>query len=1187
MELLLTRAEPRQLILATASHALVLRASSGSGIAPGDRGSNGASTASPSIVVELIPRNQVSSQATLINPIIHGCLGLLSVQNETFVPIVTHSTTLGTSHRSLATSLGCEPVSRILSVEFYCLTSAAYDYHHDPAGAAYSAYTRSDHLSSNASYHGPGDLSGSMADANSFGLGRIGSTGVSMHPAGTTTSVGEPLEHPCAQMKKILCSGSFYFSGGGVKTFDLSTRLQARLARAEAEKHRGTLDDDDSLIGGGGGVNTPRTTNSSKGNEAIVETSSLDSSIDKRFLWNTFAIRPLLEFRDSWPFEIRQQLDQQGFLVLAIQGYYGTYDLALGGQAATVSLISRLGWKRAGTRFNVRGIDDEGSVANFVETETILRKPTMCFSFVQTRGSVPLFWEEGGPNPLAPKISINRPPEASLPAFIRHFEELVDTYDAIHIVNLLSHREQEAALTDAYAQHLATAQSLDENIGDRIDLTAFDFHARSKTGGIESIRSSLSQILGRKEEEFGACIVTFEGDGVPKVVTRQRGVFRTNCKDCLDRTNVVEDFISRFALEDFVRNSGPSWPGGDAALWSCHGQLFAENGDALSKIYVGTGAINTSFTRSGKSGFAGLLSNATKSVGRMYQSQFVDSGKQKAIDAFLGNLASSEQVRVFNPVNDLIRARLRVRSAEYTSCERINFFVGTYNLNGNPPGNESLLPWLFPIPDAPEPSMIVISFQEIVPLTPQMIMATDPEKKRKWEAHVLSSVAQRPNPQGDYILLRSGQLVGTALIVLIKKEIANEIKGVEAAIKKTGLKGMAGNKGAVAIRLQYRDTSFCFLTAHFAAGHSNVEERNADFFTVERGLHFSRGRTIASHDTVVYAADTNYRISLPNDQVRSLAEADDYAPLLEADQLGQVMRTRHVFEGYSEAPILFRPTYKYDNYSDTYDSSEKQRIPAWTDRILYRGRDLDVTRYQRAELRASDHRPVYAMFRARIRSIDHSFRAALRKQISEEIMALEKGDTLDNKLRRLTVRDVETLVQPLVDDSVPHHSNGLPPPSDDKQAWWNDRGIFGGKRQKDLGDECGADDLGFRMADGQLDLDTDPLGSTFPTNGTNPFDLSLSQSSPHKAEKPSSVRRKAPPPPSSHSTLNTTSSSTTTSTIAPTSSDPLTSNSPSSSVPPRIPRRPTKPSEKVPSKSLLDDDETMASGDGNGWQVIE
>lgn len=39
---------------------------------------------------------------------------------------------------------------------------------------------------------------------------------------------------------------------------------------------------------------------------------------------------------------------------------------------ATLSLISRLGWKRAGTRFNTRGIDDDGNTANFVEARLLI-----------------------------------------------------------------------------------------------------------------------------------------------------------------------------------------------------------------------------------------------------------------------------------------------------------------------------------------------------------------------------------------------------------------------------------------------------------------------------------------------------------------------------------------------------------------------------------------------------------------------------------------------------------------------------------------------------------------------------------------------------------------------------------------------------------------------------------------------
>lgn len=43
-----------------------------------------------------------------------------------------------------------------------------------------------------------------------------------------------------------------------------------------------------------------------------------------------------------------------------------------------------------------------------------------------------------------------------------------------------------------------------------------------------------------------------------------------------------------------------------------------------------------------------------------------------------------------------------------------------------------------------------------------------------------------------------------------------------------------------------------------------------------------------------------------------------------------------VFKDFIEAPINFAPTYKYDIFSDDYDTSEKNRIPSWTDRVLYR-----------------------------------------------------------------------------------------------------------------------------------------------------------------------------------------------------------------------------------------------------------
>ncbi|GAA5914549.1 hypothetical protein JCM8208_001200 [Rhodotorula glutinis] len=963
LQLWLIRASTgRSLVLTSSEWALVFRSP------PAPSSSSSSGDGSVSVVVELLPREDVDLEvATLLHSRVSGCLGVLSVGNDTFLPIITHATALGATYDRPFAGPGTEPVNRILGVDFFCLTSGAFDYLHAPP-----------------STHSSGEYAAEGSEPSA-------------------------LEHPCQGIRRILGNSSFYYSSGP-DAFDLSTRLQARLDKLSRAATSGGDDEDDDAPTRDG-----------------YAAAALDH--DSRFLWNTYLVAPLLSFRSSLPPDMRDVFDQQAFMVLAIQGYVGVYDISLGGEPAVLSLVSRLGWKRSGTRFNVRGVDDDGGVANFVETETILRTRDMCWSYVQTRGSVPLFWEEGGGQPFNPKITITRPIEASLPAFLRHFEDLLEHYGALHCINLLGSKEGEAALTLAYEAHLRAAADADDNIAGAVGMTAFDFHQHAKVGGIETVKHHLARAVGEVSEGFGACVVGVDAQGRPTPILSQRGVFRTNCKGasfCLDRTNAVEDSLSRFALEDFLRSTQPTWLGASesASLWSSHRVLWADNGDALSKIYVGTGAINTSFTRSGKKSLAGLLSDASKSVNRVFQQQLFDTGKQRAIDALLGNLATSRKVRIFNPIDDTLRAQLRARADEFTSHEPATLWVGTYNLNGKAPGSESLLPWLFPV-DGPDPALLVIGFQEIVPLSPQQIMSTDPAMKRRWEAHILKTLADRPDKKSDYVLLRSGQLVGTALIVLCKKEVAGEVRNVEAATKKTGVRGLAGNKGAVAIRLDYRNTTFCFLTAHLAAGHSNVEERNQDYRTIADGLHFARGKTISSHENVVWAADTNYRISLPNEQVRPLAESDDYDALYDADQLNSAMRTRGVFDGYQEAPLVFRPTYKYDNGTDTYDTSEKARIPAYTDRILYKGHDLDCYRYQRAELRTSDHRPVYALFRARIRSVDHDKRAALRKQLLQELLSHPADETLDDKLARFAIGS----------------STGkktLPPPSEDNQAWWNE-----------------------------------------------------------------------------------------------------------------------------------------------------
>ena len=72
--------------------------------------------------------------------------------------------------------------------------------------------------------------------------------------------------------------------------------------------------------------------------------------------------------------------------------------------AITFGLISRRSRHRAGTRYFSRGIDKEGNVSNFNETEQILitdapgpasvGKGEVRFAYIQTRGSVPVYWAE-------------------------------------------------------------------------------------------------------------------------------------------------------------------------------------------------------------------------------------------------------------------------------------------------------------------------------------------------------------------------------------------------------------------------------------------------------------------------------------------------------------------------------------------------------------------------------------------------------------------------------------------------------------------------------------------------------------------------------------------------------------------------------------------------------------------------
>ena len=130
--------------------------------------------------------------------------------------------------------------------------------------------------------------------------------------------------------------------------------------------------------------------------------------------------------------------------------------------------------------------------------------------------------------------------------------------------------------------------------------------------------------------------------------------------------------------------------------------------------------------------------------------------------------------------------------------------------------------------------------------------------------------------------------------------------------------------------------------------------------------------TIDNHDLVLIFGDLNYRICLHNEVVRPAIAAGNFDQLKEQDELIQSFQTfsssldqhNKLFRDFTEGVIHFPPTYKYDKDSQNFDTSKKQRVPSWCDRILYKNhgritlREMDSVQ----DVTFSDHRPVYATF---------------------------------------------------------------------------------------------------------------------------------------------------------------------------------------------------------------------------------
>ncbi|KAG0259832.1 hypothetical protein BG011_002353, partial [Mortierella polycephala] len=354
-------------------------------------------------------------------------------------------------------------------------------------------------------------------------------------------------------------------------------------------------------------------------NSPSTDVSLLWQQVDRRFWWNEHLLKEFVDIKAN------------GYILPVMQGYVEIEPCVIEEQNFEFTLISRRSRERSGLRYQRRGIDEEGNAANFVETEQLLRivrdDSSHQVSFVQTRGSIPLFWSQS-PYRLKPVPVMNRTEHENQVGFKKHIENLLQRYGRQVFINLVEQRGLEQIAGSAftrYVEKLAEPQ-------------------------IEGMRyeniDRLIKILETPFQELGYCWLakknsSQDNDEAFERLYSQKGAIRTNCMDCLDRTNVVQSAIGRYILNHQLLRLGiASFPDKGLSVYedfeNTFNHVWANNGDAISREYAGTSALKGDFTRTGKRNLQGMINDATNSVARMYQNTFKDYFRQATIDYLLG-----------------------------------------------------------------------------------------------------------------------------------------------------------------------------------------------------------------------------------------------------------------------------------------------------------------------------------------------------------------------------------------------------------------------------------------------------------------------------------------------------------------------------------------------------------------------
>ncbi|KNC97635.1 uncharacterized protein SPPG_07104 [Spizellomyces punctatus DAOM BR117] len=374
-------------------------------------------------------------------------------------------------------------------------------------------------------------------------------------------------------------------------------------------------------------------------------------------------------------------------------------------------------------------------------------------------------------------------------------------------------------------------------------------------------------------------------------------------------------------------------------------------------------------------------------------------------------------------------------SRENIITEPLRIFVGTWNMNARlPTGNISSFLGdrrTNTRPPFKNCQLLIIGTQECEERL-ETAGIRQPKEKSRWLELLKEVIGPR------YVLVGTKTLVGLHLAIFVVRWTAKNVQDVMSGDVKVYLNGA---KGAVGISFQFCGRSFCFINAHLKAHEGAVERRNADWKKINETMPLpgygpeDGGCTgvVERFDYVFWMGDLNYRTNLGVNKV-GLAKAllgkeePEIGIFLANDELRRAYEASLIFPGFSEGNIKFKPTFKFDtlpgsptsptsppstpsslSFMPGYDSSSKQRMPSYTDRILFRTRlqSTSGTTKSTAGLNAitalgaglnqrvhvevytdcpdvidSDHKPVYGIYR-----LDEELQIDLNEETEERLHA--------------------------------------------------------------------------------------------------------------------------------------------------------------------------------------------------------